>query len=290
MFLRPFSDKFRTSRWTMWFASCCQALQIWLCFGCITGNFGGHVDQMQLYQLSSFQKFFFLDPEIVFSTEFEKIARGTSLGKLSQSHYTPSPIQETLIPFLILTAAITASALSQTMPQNKPVIKALREGATYAFMVPLMLASTACITSVLVSRMRQIFGIISFFFSILLILYFFLDFLTTATSKAVPISELITAGQEQIKEAFQSRINYKDVNTYPDGTVCVEVDYRSFDVDQASTLASEKVPIARNYWEYLFNLITPLILVLLIYAHIIPTVLITILYVVAALLHSRQDI
>jgi hypothetical protein len=96
----------------MWFGSCCQALQIWLSFGSITGNFGGHVDQMQLYQLTAFQKFFFLDPEIVLSTEFEKIARGTSIGKLSQSRYTPSPIQETLIPFIILTAAITLSALS----------------------------------------------------------------------------------------------------------------------------------------------------------------------------------
>lgn len=152
--IRPFQERFRKSRWTMWFASCCQALQIWLSFGAITGNFGGMVDQMQLWQLKSFQKLFFTDPEIIFSEDFQKIARGTSIGKLSLSLYTPSPIQETLIPFLLLTASIVVSLAGCGMPENRPVIKAFREGATYAFMVPLMMASCACITSVLVSRMR----------------------------------------------------------------------------------------------------------------------------------------
>lgn len=48
VFIRPFQEKFRKSRWTMWFSSCCQALQIWLSFGAITGNFGGMIDQMQI--------------------------------------------------------------------------------------------------------------------------------------------------------------------------------------------------------------------------------------------------
>ena len=245
---------------------------------------------MQLWQLRSFQKLFFTDPEIVFSESFQKIARGTSIGKLSQSWYTPSPIQETLIPFLLLSAALVVSMTSSGMSENKPMIKAFREGTTYAFMVPLMMASCACITSVLVSRMRQIFGIVSFIFSILLILYFFLDFLTTATSQKVPINEILKAGQEQIKAAFSSNLNYKEVNTFPHPTRCEEVDFRSFDTDQHNTLGSDTSPFTKNYWEYFFNLITPMILVLLIYAHIIPCILVFLLFLAAALLHTRSMI
>lgn len=85
-------------------------------------------------------------------------------------------------------------------------------------------------------------------------------------------------------------MNYKEVNTYPHPTRCEEVDFRSFDVEQNNTLGSDTASFTRNYWEYFFNLITPMILVLLIYAHIIPCILTFLLFLGAALLHTRQMI
>jgi hypothetical protein len=45
IFLRPFSEKYR-NRWTLWLASSCQQLQLFLAMGGITGNFGGLIDSV----------------------------------------------------------------------------------------------------------------------------------------------------------------------------------------------------------------------------------------------------
>jgi hypothetical protein len=47
MFVRPFSTKFR-NRWTLWFASSLQQLQLWLGMGGVTGNYGGVIDDIQV--------------------------------------------------------------------------------------------------------------------------------------------------------------------------------------------------------------------------------------------------
>lgn len=50
MFVRPFQTRYR-NRWTMWFGSSLQQLQMWLGMGGVTGNFGGVIDDIQVGQL-----------------------------------------------------------------------------------------------------------------------------------------------------------------------------------------------------------------------------------------------
>lgn len=47
MFIRPFNTRMR-NRWTMWFASSLQQLQIFLGLGGIAGNYGGVIDDVQV--------------------------------------------------------------------------------------------------------------------------------------------------------------------------------------------------------------------------------------------------
>jgi hypothetical protein len=91
MFVRPFSPKWR-NRWTLWFASSMQQLQLWLGLGGITGNFGGVIDNIQVGQLNAMQRNFFIDNEIEFDDQYTTRSRGALLEKFEMARWTYSII------------------------------------------------------------------------------------------------------------------------------------------------------------------------------------------------------
>lgn len=284
VFIRPLSERLRKSRWAMWFASCIQALQIWLCLGAISGNFGGVIDGMQTQQLKSLQRNLLFDLEFTISDEFTGMANGANLGRLTIAKYTPSPIQETFFPFIILCFSLSASILACLIPEIRDTTKAFRQGATYSFMIPLLMSSCACIVTMLITHMSQFFGTFSFMVSIFLILYFIIDFLTTTN----PCKGALNDQQQRTAEDIYPALDHTDVNTFPYQSQNEDVDFRSFDIDQKNTLGSNQASFTANFWEYATNLLTPIIIVSLLYAKGTASLLLSLIFLLCLFILCYQ--
>lgn len=241
IFIKPFSRLFRLDKWSSWFASSLQAMQIYLCLGGISGRFGGVIDAMKVEQLKSFQRNFFFDTEVNFSSDYQKISRAAILEKFEKAKYTPSPLQETFWEFLILMASILFQGIGTIAPDFYPIASSFRKGATISFMVPLVLASTGCIVTLIKTGLSNIFGVLSLITSIFLLFYF--------------IAELIALirpceGMESQKMSEAQRLDYKN-------RLLREGSYRCYDIDSLNNFNRQR-PL--NFYEYLIHLLIPIFL------------------------------
>lgn len=231
VFVRPFAKIFN-NKWSMWFTSSLIGLQIYLILGIISGNFGGVVDKMLRESLLAFRRTFFFDLTFTGSSQFEALTKSFPINKLESVGYRISPISETPIELLILLIALIFQILSWFIPEINTLAKNFREGATQAFAVPLILSSTSCIILVSFLQVGDFFTFCSFFVSLLVILYYFLDmFLVIFPCRWVKTFYILYDGS-----------------------------FRCYDLDSISHYSSGKL---MNFVEFLEALLYPLLVVLL---------------------------
>lgn len=241
VFVKPFSRLFRIDKWSSWFASSLQAMQIYLCLGGISGRFGGVIDAMKIEQLKSFQRNFFFDTEVNFSSDYQKISRAAILEKFEKAKYTPSPIQETFWEFLILMVSIFVSGIGMIVPDFHSIGSCFRKGATNSFMVPLVLASTGCIVTLIKTGLSNIFGVLSLIASIFLLFYFFGELVSL-----IRPCESMDAQRMRKEE----RLDYKN-------KLLREGSYRCYDIDSLNNFNKQR-PL--NFYEYFIHLLIPIFL------------------------------
>lgn len=241
IFIKPFGSILRYDKWSSWFASSLQAMQIFLMLGGITGRFGGIIDAMQIEQLKSFQRNFFFDTEINFSESYKRIHRAALLEKFQLAGYTPSPIQETFWEFAILIFSILFQGIGMIVPSLLPISSTFRKGATNSFMIPLVLASVGCIVALIKTSLSNIFGVLSLISSIFLLLYFFGEILNLI--RPCESMDMQRMGQRE-KAVYKNRL-------------LREGSYRCYDIDSLNNFNRNR-PL--NFFEYFINLLFPIVL------------------------------
>jgi hypothetical protein len=121
--------------------------------------------------------------------------------------------------------------------------------------------------------------------SISLIIYFIVDLFTTTN----PCKGALDEQQQQTAEDIYPSPEANTVNNFPEESANEDIDFRSFDIDQKNTLGSDKSSVSSNFWEYSLNLITPLILVALLYAQGTSAILLSLLFLLSLFIICYQS-
>lgn len=241
IFIKPFGRVLKYDKWSSWFASSLQAMQIFLMLGGISGKFGGVIDAMKIEQLKSFQRNFFFDTEVNFSPSYKRIHSASLLEKFQLSGYTPSPIQETFWELLILLGSLLFQGIGMIVPSMLPTATCFRKGATNSLMIPLVLASMACLVALIKTNLSNIFGVLSLITSIFLLLYFVGEFLNLVRPcESMDVQRMTEEQKYQYKNKLLR-----------------EGSYRCYDIDSLNNFNKTR-PL--NFFEYFLNMLTPIIL------------------------------
>lgn len=121
--------------------------------------------------------------------------------------------------------------------------------------------------------------------SIFIILYYIVDLLTTTN----PCRGALNDQQQHTAENLYPSPDFTEVNTFPEQSMNEDVDFRSFDIDQKNTLGSPEGSMTSNFWEYGLNMLTPIILVALLYAKGTSCILMSLLFLLSLFLICYQS-
>lgn len=187
--IRPFWKKFHPEKYN-YLSKPITNYYILLAIGSVPGKYGGFIDQIQLQQLRSLQKIFFIDPQVIISEEFYSKFTVSSLAKFRVSDYSPSILQENMLEVVLITLGLVFLGFSLKFKKLGAASSRLQFGLLLSFVLPLGLTTGVTVFSIILGGFVNSFSFISFGLSVL-ILSFYLRILKRRAMRKVFIDFLI---------------------------------------------------------------------------------------------------
>jgi hypothetical protein len=181
-------------------------MQFFLMIGLMEGNYGGTVDVINSGLFQAFRKQLWVDVSITWSEEFDMAWKAATWGKFEILDYAPSPLQEHYIEFGILFIIFIIYLISICIPILNKYMVHMRLNAAFAFLLPLILSSSYCLTAIIYIRMTDVFAFISLITSISIFVFYLFEILNCLSA--------CLGNKFTVKDGKYSELDIDSTNSY----------------------------------------------------------------------------